>query len=72
MKKNFIFQLSNPNFIDSDFCYHNCNKINVERLVGLTFMIGNEDKHDFKVLSKLKIKQIDGNKANNNINNLHW
>lgn len=52
------------------FIYGNRKKINVGRLVGLTFMTGNEN--DFEILSKKNIKHIDGNCSNNHINNIQW
>ncbi len=59
---------------NGDFCYGNRKKVNVGRLVGLTFMSGDIDVNgnDFKVLSKKKIKHLDGVNANNHINNLSW
>jgi hypothetical protein len=60
--------------VNGDFCFSNRKKVNVGRLVGLTFMTGDIDvnENDYKVLSKKKIKHLDGNNGNNNINNLSW
>ena len=59
---------------NGNFSYGNRKMVNVGRLVGLTFMTGDIDVNgnDFKVLSKKKIKHIDGDNSNNNIDNLSW
>ena len=58
--------LDNGNFI-----YENRKKVNVGRLVGLTFLTL-DGENNYKVLSKKKIKHIDGNNTNNHISNLQW
>lgn len=55
---------------NGNFSYDNCKKVNVGRLVGLTFLTRDED--DYKILSKKRIKHIDGNNTNNHVNNLQW
>lgn len=55
---------------NGNFMYGNRKCVNVGRLVGLTFLTGNE--YNYEILSKKKIKHIDGDNSNNHINNLRW
>ena len=58
---------------NGNFTCDNRKSINVGRLVGLTFLTGNENnENNYEILSKKKIKHIDGNNSNNHVNNLRW
>ncbi len=66
-KKTKKFRKIKP---DGNFVAYRTKSINVGRIVALTFLTGDNETN--LEISKKRVKHIDGNNANNHINNLKW